>query len=83
MSALAVTVKTNFSPAYSFDPTVKQQTSGVAGAILKVVKPSFDFSVPVLGNLHWAPYGEPNGAGEIGLVVVALLAVYGLYKLLK
>lgn len=79
MAGTLVTVKTNFSPPFTFDPLASGQ--GAKG-ILALIRPTVDISLPVVGNQHYAPYGEPTEYGVLLLGVVGALALYGAYKLL-
>lgn len=82
MADLFVSVRSNFSPTVTFDPT-KVDTSPLRGGILKLLQPSIDVNIPIVGNKHYAPYGEPTGWGVLVFAIVIALALYGTYKLLK
>lgn len=74
-----ITIQTNFSPAVTFDPKTRKQ--GLS--LLSIIQPSVDIDLPVVGNFHYAPYGEPNGFGVFVLIAIAALAIYGAYKIIN
>ena len=79
---MLVTVKTNFTPAMTYDDSVPP--SGTSGALLKLLQPSISWTdVPLIGDGSKAPYGEPSGWGVALLLLAAGLAGYGGYTLVR
>lgn len=74
-----VTIRTNFTPPFTFDPTDKPQGSS---ALMKLIQPSVSGDFPIIGDVHFEPYGKPNEWGLVVLYAVVILALYGLYKII-
>lgn len=81
---ITATFKTNFTPEFSFNPLQKVAPApGLRTAIMKLIQPSIDLDLPIVGKTHYAPYGEPTGWGLFLLAALLLLSAYGAWKLLK
>jgi hypothetical protein len=79
---MIVTVKTNFTPPFTYDDS--QPPSGASGMILKLLQPSVSWSgVPLIGDGERAPYGEPSGWGLFVLLLAVGLAGYGGYEAVR
>lgn len=74
-----ITIKTNFTPPITFDPFGREKTSG--RSLLGVLQPSIEGNLPFVGDIHYAPKGNPSGQGVILFYVVIGLALYGAYKI--
>ena len=78
-----ITIQTNFTPPLTLNPLSKSDVKGGKNFLTTILQPSIDANLPILGNVHYAPAGEPSGYGVIILVAIGALAAYGLYKIIK
>lgn len=78
-----ITIRTNFTPPITFDADNKQDSRGGINALLKLLKPSIDGTVPILGNVHRAPWGEPTQFGGFIAFGIIALAAFGAYHFVK
>lgn len=81
---ITATIRTNFTPEFSFNPLQKVAPApGLRSALMRLVQPSIDVDLPIVGRTHYAPYGEPTGWGIFAFAIVLFLALYGAFRLLK
>lgn len=79
----SITIRTNFTPAFTFNPISKTSATGAKDFLFKLLRPSVDTSLPLLGDHHYAPAGEPTGYGLAVMGGVLALALYGAFKLTR
>lgn len=78
-----VTIRTNFTPPITFNPFQKAEIKKTGVSLLSIIQPAIDTDLPIIGENHYAPHGEPTGFGTILVIAVAGLAAYGAYKLVS
>lgn len=79
----SLTVRTNFTPPFTFNPFSKSELKEGGLSITKILQPSIDGVLPIVGEVHYAPNGQPTGYGEMVLALIVGLAVYGAFRLIK
>lgn len=82
MPTPALTFRTNFTPPITLNPFSKSEVKEAGFSFSKLLQPSVDGVLPIIGEVHYAPNGEPSGYGVALVAVVAALALYGTYKLI-
>jgi hypothetical protein len=95
---MKVVVKTNFSPAFTYETPAAVATAGAAAPassvqklkanvmnkVMALLQPSIHaMDIPIVGTFDYVPNGEPSGWGLIVLAGVAGLACYGAYRFVK
>ena len=78
----SLTIRTNFTPDITFNPFSKASPE-TKNLILDILQPSIDGTLPIVGEIHYAPHGDPTSSGLIALIGVGMLALYGAYKLIR
>lgn len=75
-----LTIRTNFTPPVTINPLSKTDATGLRKVLLSLFQPAVDGELPIVGNIHYAPAGDPTGYGLYVMAAIALLAVIGAYQ---
>lgn len=78
-STPTLTFETNFTPPITLNPLSKSQID--SDLILKILQPVISGELPIVGDIRYAPEGEPTGWGRLVFFVVIALALFGAFKL--
>lgn len=82
---MAITIKTNLMPAITFDPFLKKKEPAAPSTpILKILRPTIEYDLPVVGKGRYAPWGNAvEGLGGLLVYGVLAMAVFGALSLFQ